>query len=75
MLKRFMSFVMAFGLSVWPLPGLAYSGDDDAIRRGLQEHLRSSHMEAANPALEGYVFEPGAFLYFRPNAHQRRSSA
>ena len=62
MLKRLMSFVMAFGLSVWLLPGLAYSGDDDAIRRGLQEHLRPSHMEAANPALEGYVFKPGAVL-------------
>ena len=62
MLKRLMSFVMAFGLSVWLLPGLAYSGDDDAIRRGLQEHLRPSHMEAANPALEGYVFKPGAVV-------------
>ena len=39
MLKRLMSFVMAFGLSVWLLPGFAYSGVDDAIRRGLQEQL------------------------------------
>jgi len=62
MLKQLMSFVMAFGLSVWFLPGLAYAGDGDAIRRGLQERLRPSHMEVANPALEGYVFKPGAVL-------------
>ena len=62
MLKRVMSFLMVFGLSVWLLPGLAYSGDGDAIRRGLQERLRPSRMEVGNPALEGYVFKPGAVV-------------
>ena len=62
MLKRVRSFLMVFSLGVWLFPGFAYSGDGDAILRGLQERLRPSHMEVANPALEGYVFKPGAVV-------------
>src|SRR3989442_12824708 len=62
MLQRVMTFLMVFGLSVGLLPRSAYSGDGDAIRRGLQERLRPSRMEVGNPALEGYVFKPGAVV-------------
>ena len=62
MLQRVMTFLMVFGLSVGLLPSSAYSGDGDAIRRGLQERLRASRMEVGNPALEGYVFKPGAVV-------------
>ena len=62
MRKPLMSFMMAFGLSIWLSPGFVYAGDGDAILRGLQELLRPSHMEVANPALEGYVFKPGAVV-------------
>jgi len=62
MLQRVMTFLMVFGLSVGLLPSSAYSGDGDAIRRGLQERLRPSRMEVGNPALEGYVFKPGAVV-------------
>ena len=62
MRKPLMSFVTAFGLSIWFSPGFVYAGDGDAILRGLQERLRPSHMEVANPTLEGYVFKPGAVV-------------
>ena len=62
MLKRVLSLIVAFAMSFWLLPSLAYAGDGEAIRRGLQERLRLSHLEVSKPALEGYVVRRGAVL-------------